>query len=205
VRNMFLDLKDHGIVEGVLRLASAINRPVVAEGVESLELGFLLALSGCMYAQGYGIARPMPEEAVLEWLDAWDHSDNQWRSLADYLDVPTGPNDLNAALFSLRLWASRVSRTEPNAAGIEGLRDSLRSVAFDEWLSGVGSAHYSHLPQWERLTQLQDLSRAEIDGPGDGLMDDENEQLLDRLHKHIEEIERLLIDMGQGLSAAPQH
>ena len=71
VRGMLDDSQDLDIVEGVLRLAAALQRPVVAEGVESIELGMMLLRLGCQYAQGYGIARPMPAERVTRWLAEW--------------------------------------------------------------------------------------------------------------------------------------
>ena len=59
---MLDDPNDLGIVDSVVRLAQAFNRPVIAEGVETLEHGAALLLLGCTLAQGYGVARPMPTE-----------------------------------------------------------------------------------------------------------------------------------------------
>jgi len=71
VLNMLDNTEDRAIVEGVLLMARTLPRPVLAEGVESFEIGQLLQQMGCEYAQGYGIARPMPAEQVLPWLSAW--------------------------------------------------------------------------------------------------------------------------------------
>jgi len=71
VRNMLADTEDMGIVRGVIQLASAFNRRVIAEGVETMEHGRALVGMGCRYAQGYGIARPMPAEALPEWRAEW--------------------------------------------------------------------------------------------------------------------------------------
>lgn len=71
VRGMLNDREDFGIVEGVVRLAIAFERKVIAEGVESLEHGAALLKLGCHFAQGYGIARPMPAEKFLEWTKEW--------------------------------------------------------------------------------------------------------------------------------------
>jgi|GEM_PF-3965905 len=62
---------DRAIVEGVLLMARTLPRPVLAEGVESPQIGQLLRQMGCDYGQGYGIARPMPAEQVLPWLSDW--------------------------------------------------------------------------------------------------------------------------------------
>ena len=74
VLNMLTDADDLGIVEGVIRLASAFKRDVIAEGVETLEHGAALLRLGCHLAQGYGIARPMPAQHVLPWLDTWQQT-----------------------------------------------------------------------------------------------------------------------------------
>ncbi len=71
VRDMLTDAEDFGIVECVVRLASAFNRDVIAEGVETLEHGKALLQLGCRLAQGYGIARPMPAEQFLGWCQQW--------------------------------------------------------------------------------------------------------------------------------------
>jgi diguanylate cyclase (GGDEF)-like protein/PAS domain S-box-containing protein len=67
VRDMLVDANDYNIVEGVISLARAFNRQVVAEGVETIEHGLMLLSMGCELAQGYQIARPMPAVNVLEW------------------------------------------------------------------------------------------------------------------------------------------
>jgi diguanylate cyclase (GGDEF)-like protein/PAS domain S-box-containing protein len=80
VRNMLVDPRDRDIVEGVLILSRNINRPVVAEGVESIEHGLILLQMGCQYAQGYGIARPMPAESVVDWWNSWQN-ERCWQEL----------------------------------------------------------------------------------------------------------------------------
>jgi len=67
VRDMLNDDSDLAVVEGVISLAQVFRRQVIAEGVETAEQGAQLIRLGCEVAQGYGIARPMPGEAVLEW------------------------------------------------------------------------------------------------------------------------------------------
>ncbi|EED33579.1 hypothetical protein NOR53_724 [gamma proteobacterium NOR5-3] len=71
VRDMLDDASDLSIVEGVIGLAHAFKRTVVAEGVESEEHCHALLSLGCELAQGYGIARPMPAEALPQWLEDW--------------------------------------------------------------------------------------------------------------------------------------
>jgi EAL domain-containing protein (putative c-di-GMP-specific phosphodiesterase class I) len=71
VRNMLDKAEDLAILEGITGFASAFNRQVVAEGVEDVEQGVLLLKMGCQLGQGYQIARPMPAESVLSWMNHW--------------------------------------------------------------------------------------------------------------------------------------
>lgn len=71
VRDMLTDHEDLAIVKGVIGLAKAFHREVLAEGVETVAIGIKLLELGCELAQGYGISRPMPAEAVPAWLAQW--------------------------------------------------------------------------------------------------------------------------------------
>jgi EAL domain-containing protein (putative c-di-GMP-specific phosphodiesterase class I) len=74
VRDMLDDPDDLAILEGVIGLAGAFKRQVIAEGVESADHGNLLMQLGCFLAQGYGIARPMPAHLVPKWVSNWESS-----------------------------------------------------------------------------------------------------------------------------------
>jgi EAL domain-containing protein (putative c-di-GMP-specific phosphodiesterase class I) len=65
------------ILEGVIGLAAAFRRRVVAEGVETVEHGASLLALGCDLAQGYGIARPMPAAEFPMWAQGW-RPDPSW-------------------------------------------------------------------------------------------------------------------------------
>lgn len=71
VRDMLIDPEDLAIVEGIIGLARAFNRKVIAEGVETMEHGARLAELGCDWLQGYGIARPMPAADIPGWVNVW--------------------------------------------------------------------------------------------------------------------------------------
>ena len=71
VRDMLEDRDDLSIVKGVIGLALAFHRGVIAEGVETVAHGQCLLSMGCEQAQGYGIARPMPADLVPTWCASW--------------------------------------------------------------------------------------------------------------------------------------
>jgi diguanylate cyclase (GGDEF)-like protein/PAS domain S-box-containing protein len=72
VKTMTSDSNDRAIVEGVIGLASAFDKEVIAEGVESFAHAALLKQLGCRYVQGYGIAQPMPLGRMQDWLQDWE-------------------------------------------------------------------------------------------------------------------------------------
>ena len=71
VRDMLGDPDDLAIVKGVIGLAAAFKRRVIAEGVETQAHGDLLLSQGCDLAQGYGIARPMAAHTMPDWVRNW--------------------------------------------------------------------------------------------------------------------------------------
>ena len=77
VRDMLTDSDDMAIVQGIISLASAFRRSVIAEGVETNAHGALLLQLGCELAQGYGIARPMPPADLPGWVQRW-HAEPIW-------------------------------------------------------------------------------------------------------------------------------
>jgi EAL domain-containing protein (putative c-di-GMP-specific phosphodiesterase class I) len=72
VRDMLDDPDDLAILQGVIGLADAFKREVIAEGVETVAHGTALLQLGCELAQGYGIARPMPPEQLPAWTATWE-------------------------------------------------------------------------------------------------------------------------------------
>ncbi|VAY87203.1 conserved hypothetical protein [mine drainage metagenome] len=68
IRDMLHDPEDLSIVQGVIGLALAFHKAVLAEGVETIAHGRKLLDMGCSLAQGFGIARPMPAAEVPSWI-----------------------------------------------------------------------------------------------------------------------------------------
>ena len=72
--------ENRALIEGIMGLAKAFGRDVIAEGVESLAHARLLTELGCYQMQGYGVARPMPQAAVADWLAQWAQR-SDWQAL----------------------------------------------------------------------------------------------------------------------------
>lgn len=72
VRMLVSSRSDRIMVNSTIELAHSLGEEVVAEGVEDNETLQLLGQMGCDKAQGYLIGRPMPYEALVDYLA--DHS-----------------------------------------------------------------------------------------------------------------------------------
>lgn len=71
VERLLSDEGSRALIKSILALAEANGRPVVAEGVETLEVARALRELGCQYGQGFGLARPMAREDYLVWARDW--------------------------------------------------------------------------------------------------------------------------------------
>ena len=71
VLNMERDLDDAKIVRSTVDLAHNLGLLVVAEGVETAKAWKLLQALGCDEAQGYFVAKPMPEALFANWVSEW--------------------------------------------------------------------------------------------------------------------------------------
>jgi len=95
IRDMLIDEGDASIVEGIIRLSSAFNRMVIAEGVEEILHGIKLIEMGCFYAQGYAIAKPMPADNLIEWLNHFKAPAEWLKTRHPVLSVLQGGNGKN--------------------------------------------------------------------------------------------------------------
>ncbi len=73
IRNLATDPDNQVIVKATVDMAHSLNLQVVAEGVETDADMQILKDMSCRYAQGYGIAKPMPVHTIPNWLNdgAW--------------------------------------------------------------------------------------------------------------------------------------
>ncbi|MGI9134094.1 MAG: EAL domain-containing protein, partial [Rhodoferax sp.] len=135
VRVMLEDPGGLGIVESVVRLAQAFNRPVIAEGVETLEHGSLLLHFGCRLAQGYGVARPMPAEQFPLWMQQW-HAHAAWRTLAQI--APDEDVTLTVSAQSHRAWVDKVRLHLEQPETDHLFSADCNNCSFGRWYAGSG-------------------------------------------------------------------
>jgi diguanylate cyclase (GGDEF)-like protein/PAS domain S-box-containing protein len=148
VRVMLEDPGGLGIVESVVRLAQAFNRPVIAEGVETLNHGAMLLHFGCQLAQGYGISRPMPADQVEAWLKTWQVGQS-WESMV----VPSTHQDvtLQVAAQSHRAWVDKVTLQVTQLDGDAVVESDSNICSFGRWYRGSGVTRYGSAPEYKEI------------------------------------------------------
>jgi diguanylate cyclase (GGDEF)-like protein/PAS domain S-box-containing protein len=149
VRDMLDDPDDLAILEGVLGLAIAFRREVIAEGVETLESGAMLLQLGCDHAQGFGIARPMPGQDMPAWAASW-RPDATW---AD--SRPVSRDDLPILFASVehRAWIAAIESYLKNELETAPPIDP-HQCRFGQWLDSVGFARYEKQPVFDVIDAL---------------------------------------------------
>ncbi len=156
VRDMLNDANDLALVEAIVSLSRVFHREVIAEGVESIEHGYVLIRMGCDLAQGYGIARPMPAEMVPLWV-AQNRENPTW-SLWQFEQWEMTDFPLLVARHDHIEWVNHILRI---VEGVEhGHQDSVQYSSshcrFGNWLRTLGHQRYGHLEVLRQIDELHD-------------------------------------------------
>jgi diguanylate cyclase (GGDEF)-like protein/PAS domain S-box-containing protein len=152
VRDMLGDPDDLAILYGVIGLAAAFHRQIIAEGVETIEHGELLLRLGCELAQGYGIARPMPAHELQEWSDAW----RPYPSWSNLLPVSRDDLPLLFASAEHRAWIANIENCLRGECDIPPTLDH-HHCHFGKWLYSDGIARYGTFPIFQSIEMLHQL------------------------------------------------
>ena len=149
VRDMLNDPDDLSILEGVLGLAIAFRREVIAEGVETVKHGAMLLQLGCDLAQGFGIARPMQAGEFSGWLKEW-HTDPSWGDLhaVAQADLP-----LLFAGAELGAWVRSIEGYVKGERAVPPPLDQ-HQCRFGLWLDAVSLERQQSLPAIKAIKPL---------------------------------------------------
>jgi diguanylate cyclase (GGDEF)-like protein/PAS domain S-box-containing protein len=150
VRDILSDCNNLVIVQGVIGLANAFQRKVIAEGVETAEHGRLLMQLHCDQAQGYGIAKPMPAERVADWVKAW-RPEPIWQAIR-HLSWEDADYPLMIAEVEHRNWVAQLvyAINEGQPAPHQRLADQLH-CRFGIWYNGHGKQRYAAKPAYASI------------------------------------------------------
>lgn len=190
VREMLDNPDDLVILDGVIGLSNAFNRTVIAEGVETVEHGVILLQLGCVCAQGFGIARPMPAQDMPDWSTTW-RINSAWVKA-----LPVTRDDLPVIFSSIahREWINTVKNYIQGQSKIcpPKLHHPCR---LGIWLSTHGINRYGNHPSFESIeklhNQVHELAESLLEGRADGRQTEESALLDGLIELHDALLEKL--------------
>jgi len=138
VKDLLDNSEDINIVEGILGLSKSLYRPVIAEGIENIEIALMLIYMGCEYGQGYGIARPMKINDAMDWASAWVES-NEWSQLIEYTKSHAN-RDISVAIYTHSQWVVKMQNYVLYNEKAPELDE--RSCQFSHWYKGIGRSRF---------------------------------------------------------------
>lgn len=150
VQAMHENPDDLVIIQGMIGLADAFQRDIIAEGVESIEQTLLLIELGCANVQGYAIARPMPAENVPGWLSSFT-SDPRWRlAHSHYPDR----NDFELLLLQVthRHWLELIRTQSEKTSNHEPEEPvDYQSCRITRWYESPSMSRFRNSDQMKRI------------------------------------------------------
>ncbi|WP_290698581.1 EAL domain-containing protein [Amphritea sp.] len=148
VRDMLDDPDDLAILEGVIGLARAFRRNVVAEGVETTAHGSMLLDFGCELAQGYAIAYPMPANNIPEWISSWRTPDEWFNRKVK----SRHEQQIQFAAVEHQAWIRQVEAALND--GAEAPPMSCDACRFGSWFYHEGQAYYGDSSAYEAVDRI---------------------------------------------------
>jgi diguanylate cyclase (GGDEF)-like protein/PAS domain S-box-containing protein len=174
VMDLLSSCNNLSIVEASIGLARAFDCHIVAEGVESEEHGRVLLQLGCEIAQGYAIAKAMPAEEIINWMESW-------RGFSSW-GVTTPINASNRALLhasvEYRKWVSSVIEFLQNKSSKMPELDS-KTCHLGSWFLHDASKAQRRDPDFKLLDTLHE----ELHRYAKGLLDSKEDAQTDAIEK----------------------
>lgn len=103
----------------------------------------MLLQLGCYYAQGYGIAKPMPAIDLPDWIDSWD-GQSIWHKLPEIMTEYQLNYDLHVAVFCHLQWLDTLKKyifaDSFNKTELPALSEN--NCQFSRWYAGIGKRRY---------------------------------------------------------------
>jgi diguanylate cyclase (GGDEF)-like protein/PAS domain S-box-containing protein len=151
VRDMLDDPDDLAILEGIIGMATAFRRQVIAEGIETIAQGKMLLQLGCEHGQGFGIARPMPADAFAGWVQQW-RPDPSWLNQG-----PVGRQDLPMLFAGVEhhAWLQAIVRYLHDGSNTLPVLDAGH-CHFGQWIESEGKGRYGSSPAFMQLICLHE-------------------------------------------------
>ena len=149
VRDMLEDPDDLALLEGIIGMATAFRRQVIAEGIETVAQGKMLLQLGCEHGQGFGIARPMPANAFVAWVQQWK-PDPSWLG-----QERVGRQDLPMLFAGVEhhAWLQSIGRYLREGGSSLPVLDA-GDCHFGRWITNEGNSRYGSSSAFTQLLHV---------------------------------------------------
>ena len=147
------DAKREAVVRATVQLAHELGLEVVAQGVETIETWEYLRALGCDTAQGFHIARPMPESDIPAWMGSW-HAGLEFAARTA----------VETAVLATRRRQVLIAEDEP--ALLEMMRSVLEDAGCDVITARNGAEALRVLEQATPAVVIVDVHMPLLGGPG---------------------------------------
>ncbi len=154
VRNLLDEPNDFTIIDGVIGLAKAFNKQLIAEGVETIEHGLMLILMGCDNAQGYVISKPMPASELFDWVKNYRPNDVWLR--CNLNDVTLKALKTKQLQLLLTHWLKNMEIYLHNREELQGYMSHINGY-FDQWINRLRQEQVFNETWLDRLQESYDL------------------------------------------------
>lgn len=147
VLNSLKGIEHLKLLEQAIRFAKKFELPVIAQGIENMNLAALLIDLGCCVGQGSGLAQPMAAKLLPEWCRAWP-LDARCRDLR-HLD-PQGLKNalLQVAIRSIQRWSDDLTKFIESNGQANCPMLCTDQCPLTNWHSNLGLFRYGDRPSF---------------------------------------------------------
>ncbi|OUR63637.1 hypothetical protein A9Q79_09865 [Methylophaga sp. 42_25_T18] len=182
VRNLLHDPNDYAIIDSVIRLSEAFDREIIAEGVETTEHGLMLMVMGCIEAQGYGIARPMPALDVYDWFDAYTPNE-EWIKCGKNV-VTVKDQKIKIITLTTEQWINTIEQAMLN----NNKDHEITRCHLGAWLNRLRNDQVFNKRNMSQIEQMHDV----LFSLGDNVMNEYRENNLEAAKGELRDLRKTL-------------
>ena len=119
------------ILSSVVRMAKWLETPVIAEGVETMEIADYMKSIGCNYIQGYLYSKPITDEEYIKMLGTLDHEPmDESHHLLETIDSGKfwDPESMETLIFSNFVGPAAIFSYDSETDNVEILRVNQKYI-----------------------------------------------------------------------------
>ena len=142
-------IKALSLIRTVVQIGEDLEREVVAEGLEDAAIIEAAIVLGCRFGQGYGLGRPMPPQALAQWLEQRPFRRGDGRTLSSWL---------GALAYQWRVMHDPLHVQQPGALAACPISHFLQAQqVHDEQILWLHACSHEHPGEIERMQAMRQM------------------------------------------------